>query len=451
MAFFAGLPDAASGPNEYRVRAKDGSYRWVQTSSRPVAVDGRVVGVTGVLADVSDRRRAEAERLELERRLLHAQKLESLGVLAGGIAHDFNNLLMAILGNLDLASMTVPAGSPAHANLEQAIQASRHAADLTRQLLAYSGKGQFEVTTVDLDELVRENASLLHPSIAGPATLVVRSSPEPALVTADPGQIQQVIMNLITNAAEALADGRGEVTLATGVMDCDEAFLRTSRLDEKPAPGRFAALEVRDNGCGMDEATQAHLFDPFFTTKFTGRGLGMAAVLGIVRGHRGAIMVDSAVDAGTAIRVLLPLSADPPAASRPADATLTAGESVLAGRGMVLVVDDDAAVRRLAEYYVRLFGFEAVGAAGGAEALEVLDRRGDDLDLVILDLVMPGMDGVTVFTEIARLRPGLKVLLASGYGEEEAMGRFPDVAPFGFIQKPYRLADLKRKLSVRPG
>ncbi len=396
--------------------------------------------------DVRDRKKAEKERLELERRLLHTQKLESLGVLAGGIAHDFNNLLMAVLGNLDLSLMVLSPSSPARSNIEQAMQATRRATDLTRQMLAYSGKGRFVVSPIELTALVRENGELFRTVIPRSVTLNIALNPEPSVIEADPGQIQQVIMNLITNAAEAMGGNPGLITISTGVMECDETYLGGSRLEEKPAPGRFAYVEVADTGCGMDEEAQRRLFDPFFTTKFTGRGLGMSAVLGIIRGHRGAIMVDSEPCMGTTIRVLFPLSrqsvpADP-GVSRPAAGEVPGPSSL----PMVLVVDDEPAVRQLCLEYVRRLGFKGIGAGDGEEALTLFGLHGEEIACVLLDLTMPKMDGLRTFQEMKRMRADVKVILCSGYGEEDATLRFKGEDLAGFVQKPYRMEDLKDKV-----
>ncbi|HVP39402.1 MAG TPA: PAS domain S-box protein [Candidatus Saccharimonadales bacterium] len=396
--------------------------------------------------DVTESQNAQKERLELERRLLHAQKLESLGVLAGGIAHDFNNLLMAIVGNLDLALLRMPGVSKAHQPIERAIQATHRAGDLTRQMLAYSGKGRFAVSRFDLSDLVRENAELFRTAIARTVTLELSLASEPATVEADPGQVQQVIMNLITNASEALADQAGRITLRTGVLPCDEEFLRRSRLEERPEPGRFAYIEVADTGCGMNEETQQRFFDPFFTTKFTGRGLGMSAVLGIVRGHQGAILVESAEGRGTTIRVLFPESeatARPPALE-PVPAVPAPGK----GRGSraILVVDDEEAVRSICLDFVEHLGYRGLGAADGTEALSVFEREAGDIACVLLDLTMPRMDGLSAFRELKRRRPEVRVILSSGYTEQDAMQRFAGEGLAGFIQKPYRLQDLRDRI-----
>ena len=257
------------------------------------------------LIDITERKRAEEERLELERRLLYSQKLESLGTLSRGIAHDFNNLLSAVLGNLDVALLTLPS-SDGRQGIERAIVAARRAAHLTNQILAYSGKSRFTVSRFDASDLVRDNVVLFRTAIPRRINLNLSLSCQPSMVEADPSQMQQVIMNLITNASDAIGEMTGEIELITGVDDFRPDYLSRSRIEEKPEAGRFAYLEVSDTGCGMDEETQQRFFDPFFTTKSTGRGLGMSVVLGIVRGHKGAILVKSAKGQGTTIRVLIP-------------------------------------------------------------------------------------------------------------------------------------------------
>jgi two-component system, cell cycle sensor histidine kinase and response regulator CckA len=414
------------------------------------AFEARVLALEGdeviaVVRNITERRQAEAERFELERRLLHAQKLESLGVLAGGIAHDFNNLLMAIVGNLELASLRMPRESPAQSNLTHAMKATRRATDLTRQMLAYSGRGQVEAVRVDLNELVAENANLLRAAVAGKVAFALHLAERPTVVTADPGQVQQVVMNLITNAVEAIDEKPGTVTLTTGISTCDDEYLAASRLEVKPKPGRFAFVEVHDTGAGMDEETRERLFDPFFTTKFMGRGLGMSAVLGIVRSHGGAILVDSALGRGTYVRILFPASGEGAAQALPGRPA--AEPTAELPHGTVLVVDDDEAVRTLAQQYLLELGMTTLVATGGAEALALFEAHADEILCVILDLTMPGMDGVAVLGELSRRRPGVTVLLASGFSEEDAMRRFADLTPAGFIQKPYELAGLRVSLA----
>ncbi|HEX9188630.1 MAG TPA: response regulator [Vicinamibacteria bacterium] len=388
------------------------------------------------------RDRAEQQRLELERQMLHAQKLESLGVLAGGVAHDFNNLLMAILGNLDLALLELAPASPARVRVEQSIQATRRGSELARQLLAYSGKGRFVVEAVDLSRLVEENARLFDTSVSGNATLRLDLDRSLPLIEAAPGQVQQVVMNLITNAAEAIGPEGGTITVTTGLCDCDARYLARSRLREVPPAGRFAFVETSDTGCGMDELAMDRLFDPFYSTKSPGRGLGMAAIQGIVRGHRGAILVDSALGRGSTVRVLFPVleGSRHEAAAVPAE-----GQAPLL-RGTVLVVDDQELVREACLGMVEALGMDALAAADGHEALEVLRREADRISHVLLDLSMPGMDGITAFQELVRIKPGVKVILSSGYDEQGFVRRLAGRGPAGFIQKPYSVSDLRAVL-----
>ena len=427
---------------EITIRTKSGALRKTVAGGETLAIEGQRY-ILSFFYDITERKRAEAERFELERRLLHAQKLESLGILAGGIAHDFNNLLMAILGNLDLALLNASQVSPARVNIERAVQATRRATDLTRQLLAYSGKGHFVVTRIDLNELVRESANLFRTAIAKTVTMHLHLSAEPSAIEADPGQLQQVIINLITNASEAIADRPGTIALTTGSEACDETYLSKSRLSEKPPAGRFVYLEVSDTGCGMNEETLQRLFDPFFTTKFMGRGLGMSAVLGIVRGHKGAIMVESAIGQGTSVRVLFPACAAGPHGKAEASSTSPRLAGMAKPAGTVLVVDDEEAVRAVAIAFVQRLGFQTISAADGEEALRLFEKHAGEITCVLLDLTMPRMDGLSAFRQMRRLRPDVKVILCSGYDEHEATKRFISEGLSGFIQKPYNLRDLR--------
>ena len=426
----------------------DGTRFWSDTTKVPlVDRDGAVSGVLGIYADITDQMLAEEHRQEMERRLLHTQKLESLGVLAGGIAHDFNNLLMAVLGNLDLAVQQLSPASPALPSVEQAIQATRRATDLTRQMLAYSGKGRFVVHRLNLGDVLRENNDLLRASIARTVTLDLAISHERAIIDGDPGQIQQIVMNLITNASDAIGESPGTIRLESGIVDCSADELGRSRLDERPPAGRYAYIQVSDNGRGMDERTQQRLFDPFFTTKFTGRGLGMSAVLGIVSGHKGAIFVDSSPGAGTTIRVLFP--AVDVSAELDVDAALAAQHAAEPAplRRTILVVDDDESVRALCLTFVQRAGHIGIGAADGEEALALFTQRPSEIDCVLLDLTMPRMDGLSTFRALRAIRPDVPVILSSGYSEQDATRRFDGEGLTGFIQKPFRLHEFKAILA----
>jgi PAS domain S-box-containing protein len=430
-----------------RWRHKDGSWRFLESNSVPILnAAGELVGFRGVDRDTSDRRRAEEEHLKLERQVQHAQKLESLGVMAGGIAHDFNNLLYVILGSAELALDNLSEVSPARPLIEELETAARRAADLTRQMLAYSGRGQFEVIDLNLSELAEEMAQLIKSSISKNVEMEMNLRTGLPGVRADVAQLQQVVMNLITNAAEAVGEEEsGRVKVSTATMHCSRRYLSRSRSPERPDEGEFVYIEVVDSGCGMNEEAKEKLFDPFFTTKFTGRGLGMSAVLGIVRGHDGAIMVDSEPEEGTSIRVLIP------ALEESAESTL--GKRVdrepteWSGQGTVLLADDEEGVRRLTKRMLEQLGFDVRIACDGREAVEAFRGHSDEFVAVLLDLSMPHMDGRQAYRELQRENAEVRVILASGYVEQEMEDRFAGGGgSVVFIQKPYRLETLREKL-----
>ncbi|MBI5693605.1 MAG: PAS domain S-box protein [Verrucomicrobia bacterium] len=427
-------------------RAKDGRTFPVEVAINFMRFEGQEFHCAFV-RDLTERKRSEQSRLELERRLLHAQKLESLGVLAGGIAHDFNNLLMGILGNLDLALMDLPEDSPARGSIDQSVRAARRATELTRQMLAYSGRGAFEVREIDLAALVAENAHLFRATIPKLVTLRIETDPQLPRIIADSSQVQQVVMNLITNASEAIGDRAGQVHLRTTVADFDAKTLAQSRCDEIPEPGRYVVLEVTDTGCGMDAATQERLFEPFFTTKFTGRGLGMSAILGIVRGHKGAILVYSRVGLGTRIRVLFPAGpvVEPAAPATPV--TLAAAPATPARKkGTVLVVDDEVVVRRVCRAMLERNGWETLEAGDGPGAIEMFTARAADIQGVLLDLSMPRMNGLEVFRELRRLRPEVRVVLSSGANAApEYAEKLKTEGVAGFLHKPFTAESLLRE------
>ena len=417
-------------------KTRTGSLLPVEISIKYFMFEG-IEYMLGLARDLTERKRAEVEREKLERQLLHAQKLESLGVLAGGIAHDFNNILMAIMGNADLALMRINKESPAVDNLHKIEQAAARAADLAKQMLAYSGKGKFVVENIDLNRLLDDMLHMLEVSISKKAVLRINHyNPLPS-VEADATQMRQIVMNLVINASEAIGDKSGVIAITTGCMDCDSSYLKDVWLDENISEGLYVYLEIADTGCGMDKDTLAKLFDPFFTTKFTGRGLGMAAVLGIIRGHKGAIKVYSEPGKGTSFKILLPAS------DRPAE--LFNGESHKdnwRGAGTVLLVDDEETVRGIGSEMLKELGFCTITANDGRDALEIFKNR-PEITLVILDLTMPHMDGEQCFRELRQMKPDVKVIMSSGYNEQEVTQKFAGKGLAGFIQKPYRLSVLK--------
>lgn len=427
---------------EYRVVRPDGAMRWVSVRGDVIRDDnGRVIRIIGAGMDVTDQRQAAEDRMLMEKKLQETQKLESLGILAGGIAHDFNNLLTGVLGNASLARLDLPSNSPAHVSLEAIEKVAVRAAELCKQMLAYSGKGQFVVQRLDLSQLVEETAELIQVSISKSAILKLALSRQLPSVSADATQIRQIIMNLVINASDAIGEKSGVITISTGLLHADKAYITETHLSPTLPEGDYVYLEVSDNGCGMDAATKAKIFDPFFTTKFTGRGLGLAAVLGIVRGHNGALKVYSEQGKGTTFKLLLPC-ADGPA--EPLDETMTTG--TWRGSGLILVVDDEDTVRNVGCRMLESMGFETARAANGLEAVEIFRKEPERFAAVLLDLTMPQMDGNEAFTELRRIRPDVRVLLISGFNEQDAINRFAGKGLSGFLQKPFKHELLRAKL-----
>ncbi|MHC4469441.1 MAG: MEDS domain-containing protein [Planctomycetota bacterium] len=397
--------------------------------------DGRITGICGIVRDVTDQKRAEESREKLQDRIKQAQKLESLGVLAGGIAHDFANILQVIRGNTSLAIEDLPPDSRAVEHLEEVEQSARHATELCRQMLAYSGKGKFVVGPLDLGDIVRETRHMLNASISKKAELRCELAETLPLIEGDPTQLTQVVMNLVTNASDALGDRSGVICVRTGVSDCDRECLASVHLDGRLPEGTYVSLEVADTGCGMDEETRQKIFDPFFTTKFTGRGLGLAAVSGIVRGHGGAISVETEVGLGSTFRVFLPIDEEP--CSEPVCAKSESTAPRWSGAGTVLVADDEEAVRELSEEVLERAGFDVLLAEDGREAIRTFRAHADEIVCVLLDLTMPEMDGEEAFRTIRKIRRDVPVLIASGYSRDALSGELSSKGLAGFLQKPY--------------
>ncbi len=426
------------GPTEYTFRRRDGSRGVCWSSLFRIPGDEHGDWYVCMDVDITARKRAEEEREQLESRIRHAQKLESLGVLAGGIAHDFNNLLTTILGYSHLARSALPAESAAGPYLEAALKGVHSAAELTRQMLAYSGRGRFVVTPVNLSKLVADTGRLLEVSISKKCTLRYDLAAPLPTCEADAGQLRQIVMNLIINASEAIGDQAGVIAVSTGVRHCERADLSQTYLDDDLPPGTYVTLQVSDTGCGMSDETQAKLFDPFFTTKFTGRGLGLAAVLGIVRGHKGAIQLDSEPERGTTFQVLLPAS---PEVAAPAAAPLAA-TAAWRGSGTILIVDDEASLRGLLCRMVSDMGFDTLTAADGRAGVEVFRAHADRIRLVLLDMTMPHMDGQQALEEMERLRSDVRAILMSGYDEYTATRRCVGKGLAGFLHKPFHSEDV---------
>ncbi len=427
---------------DWLYRYRDGRTLHAEMTARKIEINGKAY-IQSIVHDATDRKHAEAERRRLEAQILQAQKLESLGVLAGGIAHDFNNLLMGVLANAELAATELPSGSSTRTYLDEISKAAHCAADLSAQMLAYSGKGTFVINTLDLNRVIDEMKSLLETSISKQVNLELELDARLPTIKADATQIQQVVLNLATNSSEALDGGGGTIRLRTGHLHFQESALRSTYFDDDLPAGEYAFLEVTDEGSGMDDATRAKIFDPFFTTKFTGRGLGLATLAGIVRGHHGAISVTSSPGAGTTMRVLFPATPE-----RIDDVPVKASTSSESwrGEGAVLLVDDEESVRKAGKRLLEHIGFEVLLACDGIEALDVIRESGHSIRLVILDLTMPRMGGHEAFVELRKVHGELPVLISSGFDEGEMSGQFRDASRLSFIQKPYPLSKLREEL-----
>lgn len=424
----------AAGPYEAIARRRDGSTFVAELHGRTLSHQGRPARVT-IVRDITERKRIEAEQRALAERVRQTQKLESLGVLAGGVAHDFNNILTVITNGVALAKREAVTGSAAAAHLDSIALAAQRAADLCRQMLAYAGKARLAREPVNLSALVQEMSNMLEVSIARKATLVRELAPGLPTLLGDATQIRQILMNLVLNASEAISGSHGTIVVATGTETCDAATFARSVAGGEPKAGAYVWVEVRDDGVGMDGPTVAQMFDPFFTTKFAGRGLGMAAVLGIVRGHAGAIDVESCPGKGTRVRVFFPASGARSLFAAPGSA------EDLRGQGVVLVVDDEENVRITTRLLLQEFGFEVIAARDGVEAIEAFRAQSGRIGAVLLDLTMPGMDGLETLKELRRIAPEIPVVLASGYGaarlEDSQLGPEPRAGPDAVLAKPY--------------
>jgi signal transduction histidine kinase len=394
-----------------------------------------------VARDVTETRRLQEERQELEQRMQQIQKLEGLGVLTGGIAHDFNNLLTPILGDASLALMELPPESPVRARLEKIKKASQRAAALTNQMLAYSGTESLQVEVLDLSRIVREMTQLVESAATRKAILEYDLADDLHAVEGDTAQLSQVLMNLITNASEALGEGTGRIAIRTGTVEADRAYLSRVFPSDDLREATYVYLEVADTGCGIDAETRQRIFDPFFSTKFTGRGLGLAAVLGIVRGHGGAIEIDSELGRGARFRALFPACERPPAPLSPKPPP--AGE--WRGSGTLLVADDEEDVLDFAVETLERAGLTVLRATNGSEAVETFRRHADEIGAVFLDRSMPLKSGGEAFEEIRRIRPDARIVLVSGYSEASVRERFAGRDLAGFLHKPYPPAALLRK------
>ncbi len=422
---------------EVSIRRPNQERRQILVNVTPILdAKGTYLGANGLIQDITERRLAEDT-------LRQAQKLESLGVLAGGIAHDFNNLLTAILGNLNLAQTRLPEDSEAFPFLENVEKTVLRAADLTKQMLAYSGKGRFVVKLHDLNALVREMTHLLQVSIPKKTALQFELHPEVLPIDADAAQIHQVVMNLVTNAADAIGEAEGAIAVVTRIEHVSASGVPSANPGQTLVPGPYAVLEVSDSGCGMGPEVIERIFDPFFSTKAAGRGLGLSAMLGILRGHKAGIQIRSEKGHGSTFRIFLPMAAEKPGSTEPAEKT--SGQRFT---GEALVVDDEPMVLEFAAKALTTLGFKTTEARDGLEALDLFTQEPTRFDVVLLDLTMPRMDGREALRALRQLRPDLPVILSSGYSDQDFIQNLASEKGVTFLQKPYLLANLRQAVQA---
>ncbi len=429
------------GKYEIEILSKDGARIPVEVSAGLVVHEGRPIGVQGIARDIRERRQAEEQRKKLEQQVQHAQKLEGLGVLAGGIAHDFNNLLVGILGNASLATRRLEKDSPVHTYLKRVEQAAQRAAELTNQMLAYSGRGTFVVRPLHLDKVARETVELAKVGISKKISFEYDFEEALPPIMGDVAQMHQVMMNVITNAAEAIGDEVGVITVGAQRKILDQDALTRVYFHANPEPGDYVCLSVRDTGCGMDAEQKTKIFDPFFSTKFAGRGLGLAALLGIVRGHKGAVDVYSEINQGTIFKLYFPvMKKDALKKHAPEDDTKEKDKSLRKWKtsGTALVADDEEAVRVFTSEVLQRHGLTVITADDGKEAIELYEQHKSEVRVALIDLMMPFVNGQEVLEHIRQDNPELPIIISSGYSETEILERFRENPPNSFIQKPYR-------------
>ncbi len=422
--------------SEYRIRRPDGEIRWISDRKSIIYDDDNIpVSVGGIVADITE---AKTVALQAEQ----SQKLEGLGLLAGGVAHDFNNLLLGIIGYADLALADIPGHSAAGQYVRTILETAQRAAELCNQLLIYSGKGDYNAQSLDLSGLVLDMNQLALATVAKKIVITFNCPDDLPPVEGDPVRLRQILLNLITNASDAIGDAAGEIAIQTSVEAVDGELTDEVYRSDNFRPGKHVCFQVSDTGCGMDERTRRSLFEPFFTTKPTGHGLGLAAVLGIVGSHRGAIVVESECDKGSCIRVYVPSTHKRPTPVKPH----VPRDTPWRGSGTILVIDDEAVVRNLSSKILENVGFATMSAENGREGLACFREHHHKLSAVILDLTMPHMDGSEAYAEIRRIDKHMPLLISTGFSQENTMPKFANDPKIRFLQKPYRAVALLEKI-----
>jgi len=431
---------------EFRMLCKDGSWKWVLGRGTVVSrdSDGKPLRMIGTNTDLTVRNKAEEEKHTLEQQLQHTQKLESLGVLSGGIAHDFNNILAIIVGYCALTKMDY---ETAEKHIPIIETAAERAAALCRQMLAYAGKAQLTKSKVNMVTKVDDIVTMLKATLPQNAVIKTDLSAEIPVIEGDASQLRQVVMNLIINASEAIGTEQGEVSVSLARIKVIAGTSYEDYHGKAIPPGDYVCLEVTDNGCGMDEITKWRIFEPFYTTKFTGRGLGMSAVLGIIKSHGGALQLFSQLGQGSTFKVYLPVSTSGITVGE--DQKASAPSAPWQGSGTILLVEDEDEVRHIAKALLKNFGFTVLEAVNGKEALEMYQKNGADITLVVTDMGMPVMDGYEMFHKLKSLNSELPIIISSGYGDAEVSSRIGSDNIAGLISKPYnpdKLRDVVKRV-----
>ncbi len=442
LPIIRGFRGESSHLDDIEIERPDGTRCQLEVFGCPVPdADGQPWASLACFFDITERKRSQINALRLEQQIQQAQKLESLGVLAGGIAHDFNNILMAILGHAELGLRKMSPLSPGCDNIKGIETAARRAAELCRQMLAYAGKASFASEALDIGNLIDEMAHLLKTSISKKAILNLHCERGLPPILADPSQIRQILLNLIINASDAIGERSGVISISVGATRCDADYLSRTELAGDLKPGLYIHIEVSDTGCGMSAETRARIFEPFFTTKFAGRGLGLAAALGIVKAHHGALKVYSEVNKGTTFKLLFPALENAALAGHQEPPPQT-----VRGSGTILLADDEESLRALGAEMLESLGYTVLTAENGREAVELFQQHRQRIAMVILDLTMPHLDGSEAFRALRKIDPEVKVILASGYTQEDVAARFAGKGLSGVLQKPFSIDRLSHLL-----
>jgi two-component system, cell cycle sensor histidine kinase and response regulator CckA len=433
----------------YEMKGKnaEGNTIWFSTSKSPFySYSGQIAGLVGICINITEQKRLEEERQQFEHRIQQAQKAESLGRMAGAVAHHFNNMLSVVIGNLELVTMDLPHESKSNTYISQAMKASDKAAEMSRLMLTYLGQTIAKKERLDFAKIVGETQSLLSASVPGNVHVRTEVSTQGVMIDADRVHIQQILNNLFSNAVEAIGEKEGRITVAVEIGTVEK--IQKSKIfpvDWQPKPRNYVCLSVADTGPGLDAATMEKIFDPFYTTKFTGRGMGLPVVLGLMQAYKGGATVYNTDGAGAVFRVYFPI-AERDELSCEKEALLS---PQIKGGGLVLVVDDEPLVRDMARTMLeRILGYTVIVAGDGREAIDIFQSQKDEFRFVLLDLSMPGMNGWQTLTAIREIQLGIPVILASGFDEAQVMqGKHPEL-PQAFLHKPYQLSELKVAISL---